>query len=244
MIRVCCLPAKVLALGFIALGLAGCGLFGAEDEWIYAETPIPPDDERGGLPLVMVVGDSIAAGWSNCEDGCTGIENDWWATALEGLAIVRSRGVGNTTSSDLLQRWAQDTSDADIVVIMIGLNDIKFGVSAEELLGNLATMQRRATENGQQPIFTTVMPGQYTAEEVATWQTVNAAIRAEDWLLIDLAPVLEDVDKAGILRPDATAYENGIPVSHPDATGYEILATFVRDWWVENLDTINMAANH
>ncbi len=215
--------------------LAACNPFKDDEEqpWIYAETPVPPIDERGGKPLVMVVGDSIAAGWQMCNvTPCKGIELDWWQAALGEAAIVLNRGIGNSTTDDLLDRWDQDTKDAEIIIILVGVNDIARGKNAAHILKNLEKMHERAVKAGAIPVFVTVMPADTTdtPQKLAVMQEVNTTLRQKrDWLIMDLSQFMEDPASPGHLRRTDVAFEGS---AHPNEQGYQKMAAFVKTWWM------------
>lgn len=211
--------------------LASCNLFEDEDEpWIYAETPIPPVDERNGQPLVMILGDSIAAGWMDCrQTTCSGIEFNWPEDAIGEWALVRNRGIGSSTTSDLLDRWEQDTADADVIIIISGVNDLAQGRSTEQMMDNFREMQQRASDAGITPIFSTIMPAD-TTTTLETFEAVNAALRsmADEWLILDLSAHMTDPDNPGRLLRSEIAHEGS---SHPNAMGYARMTAFLRQWW-------------
>lgn len=226
---------KFFALILLILLIAACNPFADdadEEPFLYGETPIPPVDQRGGKPLVMVVGDSIAAGWGECTaEPCKGIELDWWQASIGDVAIVLNRGVGNSTTDDLLQRWKRDTQDADIIIILIGVNDIAHGKSADHILKNLEKMYQRALDADAIPIFVTVMPADThdTPAEIAVMQEVNAALRAKtDWRIMDISAFMEDPSNMGHLKRGEVAFEGS---AHPNEVGYMKMAKFVETWW-------------
>lgn len=202
------------------LTLAACG-----DGWEYAQTPIP---EHSDKPLVVVVGDSIAAGWQVCSPiPCQGIELDWWQSALHDVARVLNRGVGNSTTQDVLDRWARDTQNADIIIILVGVNDAFRGLPARDIVANLTTMHQRALDAGVLPIVATLLPFD-AAENPAAYKVVgevNAALRDHsDWLILDLNGAFPDPPPAGEMAT----------LLHPNALGYARLADYVGEWWEVN----------
>ena len=219
-----------LLLILIAMITAGCSLF-SDDEWQYAQTPIPPPEERNGKPLVMIVGDSIAAGWEICDPTpCGGIERDWWQGAIGDQAWVFNRGVGNSTTADLLERWQRDTKDADYIIILTGINDAFHNVSSENIIKNLESMYRRAIDQGTVPIIATILP--FNSDQQTPYvivEQVNAyLVNQEDWLILDLHTAFEDPENPDHARPDELA-----TALHPNAKGYARLTDYVREWWTE-----------
>lgn len=226
-------------LCLLAVLLIGCNPFAKDEGWIYAQTPVPAPHERGGKPLIVTVGDSIAAGWQVCSPTpCHGIELDWWQSAFAGEAIVLSRGVGNSTTSDLLARWEQDTAGADVIFILTGVNDVARGVPPETILKNFEAMHHRAQAAEQVAVFSTIMPADSTDlnTEIETAAAVNAALRQKtDWYVMDLAAAMADPTDPNHLRRDEIAFAGS---AHPNAKGYGHMADFVRGWWAEQRQQI------
>ncbi len=221
-----------MGIACLWLGILACNPLAKDPPWIYAQTPVPAPDQRGGKPLVVATGDSIAAGWGDCrERRCLGVEYDWWQAALGDQAIVLTRGIGSSTTQDLLDRWVQDTQGADVLIILTGVNDVARDVTAENILKNFATMQQRATQAGQTIIFSTIMPSDSTdtPAKLAVVEAVNAALRASDWWVIDLYGEMVDPEQRGTLRRDEIAHQGS---AHPNLRGYDRMAEFVRAWWM------------
>jgi len=220
-----------------ALGLMLCLLLsacGGGERWPYAQTPIPPPETRGGKPFVLLLGDSTAAGWQVCAPiACTGIVYDWWAAALGDTAWAYSRGVGNSTSADLLQRWERDISgQPDLILILIGINDLTRGLSAEDVLANFAALYRRAEEAGFVLVFSTILPSDtYDDNARAQHAALNAALRAQNaWPILDLAALMGDPRDPSRLRREDIAHDGS---AHPNQRGYERMGAAVRAWWAQ-----------
>jgi len=219
---------------FLFLLLLAWGLWGCNGEtWEYAKTPVPNATQRAEKPLVIVVGDSIAAGWQVCSpQPCTGVELDWWQTAIGEHAWVLNRGVGNSTTQDLLDRWERDTANADIIIMLIGINDAFRGKSDGEILANLETLYQRATKAGALPIVATLLPFDESQNPAAyaVMQAVNTELRARpDWLILDLNTAL----------PDPPPAHEMATLLHPNAAGYARLGGYVRDWWAAQNALLN-----
>jgi lysophospholipase L1-like esterase len=181
----------------------------------------------------MVLGDSLAAGWMDCRAGCEGVEYNWPGLALGDQAWVFNRGIGNSTSADLLARWEQDTAGAEVLLVIIGVNDFARGVPTEALLANLEAMRARAEAQGQAIFFSTVWPAATTPPER---QTELAALNAEllrrgqdsGWGVIDLYTPLSDPDHPGRLRPEEIAHPGS---AHPNQAGYARAAAALEQAW-------------
>lgn len=213
----------------LILLLSGCGLINGDDDWIYAETPIP--DNPDGKPVVVTVGDSIAAGWIDCRDiVCQGIEFDWWQDAIGPDAIVLSRGIGNSTTGDLVENWPRDTAGADVVIVLSGVNDVAHDLTAAQIIANFEAMTARAHDEGVTLIISTIMPSDTsTGERQAVVAEVNGFLRSRDnWLIMDLHSEMADPDNPGYARRDEIVHEG---TAHPNEKGYARMAAYVRAWW-------------
>jgi len=208
--------------------LPACGLIDHDNPWIYAETPVPD-----GHPIIVTVGDSIAAGWMDCQEVvCKGIEFDWWQNAIPDT-IVLSRGIGSSTTSDLLENWSRDTGGADVVIVLSGVNDVAYGASAEEIIANFEAMTARAHKDGITLVISTIMPSDSTLpERQPIVEEVNTFLLShDDWLIMDLHAEMSDPANPGYLRRDEIAHEGS---AHPNERGYARMTAFVRDWWQTN----------
>ncbi len=222
----------------LAILLAACNPFAGEDaaeEWFFQTTVVP--EERGDFPVIVVIGDSLAAGWGDCDSvPCSGIERHWWAEAIGNQGYVFNRGLGRTDTEDLLLHWDALTADADILFIMIGVNDVGAGASPEAILTALREMRERALAADIIPIFSTMMPAQSTqpGAQLSAMQTVNAELRGlaeAGWWVIDFSAHMQDPDNLGYLPPEWMA----APISaHPNALGYDRMRDFLRAWWEAN----------
>jgi len=217
---------------FLLTLLPACGLLNDGDDWMYAETPVPTD-----RPVIVTVGDSIAAGWMDCREViCTGIEFDWWQAAFPDDVAVLSRGIGNSTTSDLLENWARDTAGADVVIVLSGVNDVARDADAAQIMDNFETMTARAHEDGITIVISTIMPSDTTAPaRQAIVDEVNAYLLNHDdwlnhvdWLIMDLYEAMSDPTNPGHLRRDEIVHDGS---AHPNADGYARMTAFVRDWW-------------
>jgi lysophospholipase L1-like esterase len=213
----------------------------SSEEWIYAQTAVPPPEQRNGLPLIVATGDSIAVGWQDCRERvCQGVEYDWWQTAFAGQALVLARGIGSSTTQDLLERWEQDTQGAELVIILTGVNDIAREMTASTILTNLESMHQRAAQAGIIPIFCTIMPADSSdsPSKLAQVEAVNAELRRkaeeEGWWVIDLHAAMAD-PATGYLRRSQVAHPGS---AHPNQAGYDQMAEVVRAWWLANRDQV------
>lgn len=230
-------PIKSAFLGTLILVAVACNPFRPNEPWIYAETPVPTLNPE--KPLVVATGDSISAGWMDCrQQVCQGVMFDWWQAAIGDVATVLTRGIGNSTSQDLLERWEQDTAPAQIIIVLVGVNDVSRDVSAETILANFSEMAKRARANQQRIIFSTIIPSDSinSPEKLATQTRVNAELRRraaeENWLVMDLNAEMVDPANGVYLRRTEIAHEGS---SHPNQAGYARMIQFVNEWWRESM---------
>jgi lysophospholipase L1-like esterase len=224
---------RLIFLIILLTFLPACGLLDNSDAWIYAETPLPD-----GQPVIVTVGDSIAAGYMDCRQvACTGIEFDWWQDAIPAQAAVLSRGIGSSTTADLLENWSRDTGGADVVIVLSGVNDVAYGESAQDIIANFETMTARAHHDGITLVISTIMPSDTTLpqRQIIVEEVNTFLLNHHDWLIMDLYEAMSDPANPGYLRRDEIAHEGS---AHPNAAGYARMTAFVRDWWETHMNDI------
>lgn len=228
------LPLLAIAL-IVMMALVIIDPFADEAEpYFYEATPLSAIDQS--KPLAITIGDSIAAGWQDCrvEGACAGIQQDWWSPAIGAEVSVLNRGIGGSTSSELLARWGSDTANADLILVVIGVNDVaRADVRPETLVENLQAMRRRALDAGILPIFSTILPADSTTPRgIEVAQVVNQELLAlrdnAGWYVIDFASVMEDPTNPGRLRREHIAHDGS---SHPNQAGYDQMTDTLREWW-------------
>lgn len=84
--------------------------------------PVTPGD-------VVLLGDSIT-------------EGGWWQDWFPGLPI-RNRGISGDTTAGVLRRLQQVLHEPAQLFLLIGTNDITFGVADEDVVGNLSQIVGR-----------------------------------------------------------------------------------------------------
>ncbi|MFP4323718.1 MAG: SGNH/GDSL hydrolase family protein [Anaerolineales bacterium] len=225
------------ALVILTLTLAACNPFADDaDDWPHAETVVPPADARGDFPVIVIIGDSIAAGWGDCAtETCAGIARHWWQDAIGAQGYVFNRGIGDSTTGDILEHWTRDTAEADILFIMSGVNDLARGAPPERILTNFETIRARALDAGMVPVFSTIMPAETTqGAALSAMRAINTELRglsAAGWWVIDLSAHMQDPANPGYLAPDWLAAPGS---AHPSPAGYARMTDFLRAWWAEN----------
>lgn len=210
---------RVLQTICLAVGacLAGCG--GGSDD----DTP----------RLVATLGDSITAGalrWAPDPEFRASVirgrptpASQWqhWAEQeLSGEYRFRNCGVWGDRTEQLETRLEQCATDADVLVIQGGTNDITQDRPPAEAATNIREMIRRAQDSGLDVLVTTLPPinarfPEWRAEVDRLNELIGDLASEADVPVIDFFGVLEDPDRADRIRPEWTS--DGL---HPTIEGY------------------------
>jgi lysophospholipase L1-like esterase len=128
------------------------------------------------------------------------------------------------------QRLAWDVlaqPGATDLIVHIGSNDLRFGVSGTALIEAFQQIARQARTTYQRVFGTTILPGGYPPSQVEQRQLVNAWMRQQgsQWFdgVFDFATPLCSPDDEAMLHP---AYDSGDGV-HPNDEGYRLMAGVV-----------------
>ncbi|MGW9171699.1 SGNH/GDSL hydrolase family protein [Streptomyces decoyicus] len=211
-------------------------------------------DVEGGPGSVVALGDSITDGVKS-----TSGTNRRWPDVLarrfqaqhalprygvlnQGISanrIVTDRYQGDGVSTDTGGVSAQHRLERDVlaqpsartVVVFEGINDVRWGTSAEEVIAGLRALARRAHERGLRVVVATVAPCEgypdCTAAVEARRQAVNAFVRDHARTVfdagLDFDAVLRDTQRPQRLLP---AYDSGDHL-HPGDTGLKALGEAV-----------------
>ena len=147
----------------------------------FSATDVPPKREA---IRVVFVGDSRAAGWP--------------APELQGYEFI-NRGISSQTSTQVLQRFSAHVVplNPDIVVIQVGVNDIKtiglFSSQAPQILSDvrnhISQLVAQAESTGAQVIVSSILPaGRITLARRAFWSDdIDAAIADINSFLKEIA---------------------------------------------------------
>ncbi|MEU9485128.1 SGNH/GDSL hydrolase family protein [Streptomyces decoyicus] len=211
-------------------------------------------DVEGGPGSVVALGDSITDGVKS-----TSGTNRRWPDVLarrfqaqhalprygvlnQGISanrIVTDRYQGDGVSTDTGGVSAQHRLERDVlaqpsartVVVFEGINDVRWGTSADEVIAGLRALARRAHERGLRVVVATVAPCEgypdCTAAVEARRQAVNAFVRDHARTVFDASldfdAVLRDPQRPQRLLP---AYDSGDHL-HPGDTGLKALGEAV-----------------
>lgn len=210
-------------------------------------------DVDGGPGSVVALGDSITDGVKS-----TGGANRRWPDVLarrfqaqsalprygvlnQGISanrIVTDRYQGDGVSTDTGGVSAQHRLERDVlaqpaartVVVFEGINDVRWGTTADEVIAGLRALARRAHERGLRVVAATVAPCEgykdCTADVEARRRSVNAFVRAHGGVFdatLDFDAVLRDPQRPQRLLP---AYDSGDHL-HPGDAGLKALGDSV-----------------
>ncbi|SCK42195.1 Lysophospholipase L1 [Streptomyces sp. WMMB 322] len=210
-------------------------------------------DVRGGPGSVVAFGDSITDGVRSTPD-----TNRRWPDVLarrlraqqevprygvlnQGISanrVVSDRYPGDGVSDDTggvsaLHRLERDVlahSNAHTVVVLEGINDVRWGASAEEVVAGLKEVARRAHERGLRVVGATLTPCEgykdCLPEVEAKRSAVNAFIRDSKGTfdaVVDFDAVVRDPDRPQRMLPE---YDSGDHL-HPGDAGYKAMADSV-----------------
>lgn len=184
-----------------------------------------------GYP-VAALGDSVTHGGGAISNPSCNPAYDW--TSYVGFP-VRNLGHSGDTTEAMNSRFDADVLpfSPKILIVMGGVNDIRGGTSAEEVITHLKAIKGKCIENGIMPIFLTITPVNPAAIERAfgeatdpewqrEWHRVNAWIRSQPYY-VDTASLLTGND--GLLPTKIAA--DGL---HPDTKGKELIGRAVGEY--------------
>lgn len=181
---------------------------------------------------VAALGDSVTHGGGAVSNPPSDPVYDW--TSYVGLPVKNLGRSGDTTST-ILARFDEDVLPfrPDILVIMGGINDIRAGTPAAEVIGNLRQMGEKCRENNITPVFLTLTPvnpvlikrafNEDTSDNwQEEWHKVNDWVREQAYY-VDIAPIFTTA------TGDMPAHyaTDGL---HPDSRGKALIGQAVGQW--------------
>jgi lysophospholipase L1-like esterase len=186
----------------------------------------------GNRIRVSALGDSITAGnpGYDPDPARRPFEGDdpesqylYWAAQADPRIEFRNHGVGGETTAEIVRRFDEAASDADVLVVQGGINDVVHGLDLDEAAANLRGLVRRAREVGLGVVVPSVLPwnnGYPDADpKIRRLNELIAAIGAEeDVVVLPFYETLEDADRPGRMREDWTPDGN-----HPSVAGHRRL---------------------
>jgi lysophospholipase L1-like esterase len=210
-------------------------------------------DVKGGPGSVVTLGDSITDGVRSTEGA-----NRRWPNVLarrllgqndvpklgvlnHGISanrIVTDRYPGDGTSTDTAGVSAQHRMERDVlaqtgartVVLFEGINDVRWGASADEVVAGMKAIAARARERGMRVVVGTITPCEgyhdCTPEVEAKRAKVNAFVRANGGLfddVLDFDAVVRDPSQPTRMLP---RYDSGDHL-HPGDEGLRAMGESV-----------------
>jgi len=186
------------------------------------------------LPVeVAVLGDSISHGGSNFIPA--GQLSCQWQTYCK--VPVKNLARSGDTTSLMIERFEREVLPfrPKVLLILGGVNDIREGKTADEVIKNLETLQAKCFENNIKPILATLTP--MNPKIIATrkifltdkdWQSEQQKVNA--WIIrqggIDISKELCDAE--GYLQSKFTF--DGL---HPDLRGKMLIGAAVEKYLLE-----------
>jgi lysophospholipase L1-like esterase len=182
--------------------------------------------------LVSALGDSITAGnpgWDPDPERRPFEGDDpksqylYWAAQADPRIEFRNHGVGGEVTGEILRRFDDAVTGADVLVVQGGINDVVHGRSLDEAAANLREMVRRGLELGLGVVLADVLPwnsGWPDADPKI--HRLNRLIDAigieEDVPVLPFYTTLQDPNRPGRMRWDWTPDGN-----HPSVSGHRRL---------------------
>ncbi|MFM0640543.1 SGNH/GDSL hydrolase family protein [Paraburkholderia metrosideri] len=210
----------------------------------------------GGTKVMVAFGDSITDGYHSTTDA-----NHRWPNFLDDrvqaagsptgpMSVVNSGIGGNRWLHDItgpngIGRFARDVTDISgvtHVAILLGINDIGYGIYAPQqtvtgaqIIGAIQIAVAQAKAKGLKVYVGTLLPFKgavyYSDAGETSRQAVNAYIRSASGIdgVIDFDKALQDPSDPASLLP---VYDSGDHL-HPDDAGYQVMGGLV------NLNSLN-----
>lgn len=133
---------------------------------------------------------------------------------------------GEAGSKRLAWDVLEQTGATDLIV-HIGSNDLRLGVSAATLIEAFQQVAKQARQTYQKVFGTTILPGGYSPEQATQLQMVNTWMleHGNEWFdaIFDFATPLRSPENEALLNP---AYDSGDGM-HPNDKGYQLMAAAV-----------------
>ncbi|WP_158618808.1 GDSL-type esterase/lipase family protein [Methylomusa anaerophila] len=178
---------------------------------------------------VAAFGDSVTHGGGAVSNPPCDPAYDW--TTYVGFPM-RNLGCSGDTTWSMLQRFDADVLpfSPKVLVISGGVNDIRGGTPAAEVIDNLAAMREKCQQNGIFPVFVTLTPVNPTGIErifqektspdwQKEWTAVNMWVRSQN-SYVDVSPSFIDLN---VFMPSSLSTDG----LHPDTKGKKIIGEAV-----------------
>jgi lysophospholipase L1-like esterase len=176
------------------------------------------------MTRVACLGDSIFEGspyWDARRR--TGEERgqwQWWAARVHTELRFANHGIWGERTDEILARFEEAATDADVLLVQGGINDIAQGRDVEAAAANLGAMIGRARERGLPVAVADVLPWNNAAPaQRDAIVRLNALIAQLGVPVLPFHDTLADPEDPERMRPEWTN-EDG---DHPSIDGYRRL---------------------
>ena len=186
---------------------------------VLALVGVAPVSRAGEAPVVVMLGDSLTAGYGLPEDQALPVQV---GTALAALGIdaeMVNAGMSGDTTGGGLDRydWSVRSADPDLLLIALGANDFLRGLSAEATTANLSKIIETAQGDGVDVVLISVeaRSTELTDSREAAFAAIYPSL-AETYDVTHYRGLLDGVrDRPELLQPDGL---------HPTAEGVRLMA--------------------
>lgn len=214
----------------LALAASGCG--SGPDSREVLEEPVQirtEETETIARPLVMILGDSLTAGFGLSEsEAYPALLAERLRTAGRPVRIVNAGISGDTTAGGLARVDWLLSQNPEVVVVELGGNDGLRGLSLEETEGNLDGIVRRCRQAGARVLLMGMkIPPSYGAEYSGDFAALFEELASTHG--VALMPFLLE----GVAGDPNLNQADGI---HPNAAGHRLLAESVEPYLVGVLE--------
>ncbi len=218
-------------------GLAACG---APEGAPVANPPtasegstMPQTEPRTEAPVVVMLGDSLTAGYELAEDEALPAAVERLLAARGVNATFVNAGVSGDTTADGLSRydWSVAGAKADLLVVALGANDFLIGIPPERTKKNLAAILDRAKAAGlPAALIGVVVPDMERDPRDAAFAAIYPALAKEYGV-----PLQPDL-MAPVSAKPALLMDDGL---HPTAKGVEAMAVGVADFLTPVIEALD-----
>jgi acyl-CoA thioesterase-1 len=186
--------------------------------------PMAKTEPKTDAPVVVMLGDSLAAGYELAEDEALPAVVERVLAARGVRATFVNAGVSGDTTADGLSRydWSVAGAKADLLVVALGANDFLIGIPPERTKKNLAAILDRAKAAGlPAALIGVVVPDMERDPRDAAFAAIYPALAKEYGV-----PLKPDL-MAPVSGKPALLMDDGL---HPTAKGVEAMAAGVADF--------------
>lgn len=190
---------------------------------------------RHATATIAALGDSITHGGGAIDTPPSFTVYDWETYCQ---VPILNLGYSGDTTAAMLSRFNRDVLPfkPQVLVIMGGINDIRLGTPAQDVINNLTAICQLCHQNGILPILVSVTPVNPDKMKVmigapaANWQEQLKILN--QWIMaqpdsINITKLVSD--KQGLLRADYTS--DGL---HPDMQGKRLIGEAINDGLKKN----------